>query len=374
MAVNVNMKKILASVGTAQLLIRNNGTLEHFADVDTLTESSLNFSNTMDDIRAGEQAQLIGRFAHDAGMTVTLTNAVFDIGWVAKQVGAENIANPSVFHTESLKVTEGKITFGKTPVSLGSSCGLSDIVVWVRALDCDAPDDIRSWTAYVLTKDDGGNAPTQLTLTGDLANQKEVCVRYFVSAAQARGALIRSKFNPAEMVLLLTTKLFAAESSDISTGKPVGHITVKIPRFQLDGNFDLSMAMSSPATQSLTGTVLASRGAGCDDSFVYAEIVEYIEGTDFTSGLKMIAIDNDAAAQGAAPSVWGIYSDNHTSKLEIDGQVAPTKAEDCPALITSAATYTKGVEMKATVYVWDYKGKKAKELCSDAYTLPNSGS
>ena len=371
MAVNVNMKKILASVGTAQLLIRNNGTLEHFADVDTLTESSLNFSNTMDDIRAGEQAQLIGRFAHDAGMTVTLTNAVFDIGWIAKQVGAANIPNPSVFYTESLTVDEGKkITFGKTPVPLGYSCGLSDIVVWVRALDCDAPDDIRSWTAYVLAKDDAGNAPTQLTLTGDLANQKEVCVRYFVSAAQARGALIRSKFNPAEMVLLLTTKLFAAESSDISTGKPVGHITVKIPRFQLDGNFDLSMAMSSPATQSLTGTVLASRGAGCDDSFVYAEIVEYIEGTDFTSGLKMIAIDNEAAAENAAPSVWGIYSDNHTSKLEIDGQVAPTKEEDCPALITSAAKYAPSTAMKATVYVWDYKNNKAKELCSDSYTLP----
>lgn len=368
MAVNVNMKKILASVGTAQLLIRNNGTLEHFADVDTLTESSLNFSNTMDDIRAGEQAQLIGRFAHDAGMTVTLTNAVFDIGWVAKQVGAENIANPSVFHTEKLAVSGGKITFGKKPVALGASCGLSDIVVWVRALDCDAPDDIRSWTAYVLDKD-----ATELTLTGDLASEKEVCARYFVSAAQARGALIRSKFNPAEMVLLLTTKLFAAESSDISTGKPVGHITVKIPRFQLDGNFDLSMAMSSPATQSLTGTVLASRGAGCDDSFVYAEIVEYIEGTDFTSGLKMIAIDNDAAAVGAAPSVWGIYSDNHTSELEIAGQEAPTREDECPALITSAATYTaKGVEMKATVYVFDHKTNAVKALCSDSYTIPNS--
>ena len=131
--------------------------------------------------------------------------------------------------------------------------------------------------------------------------------------AAASTLLINANFVPAELVLILTTKLFAGDANAPETGKPVGEITIKIPRFQLDGAFDLSMAMSAPATMSLNGTALAVSDGGCDDNGIYAEIVEVIESAKWYDGLTGIATeygDYAAASELAAETqiqVFGVY-------------------------------------------------------------------
>lgn len=300
------MRKFLASVGNAQLLGKVGGEFTHIADVRTLTDSTLSFSNSMDEIRAGEGAQLYGRFSHDAGMTIQLTDAMFDLNYIALQVGAAIEGNATAFFGETLAVTTGNVTLTKTPASIGTACGLDKVVVWFRAKGCDANDE---WTAKVLA-----SATTTVAVPAELSAETEVCVRYFVEKPEARQVAIKANFIPAELVLILTTKLFAGDANAPETGKPVGEITVKIPRFQLDGQFDLSMAMSSPSSMSLNGTALAVPDGSCEGAGIYAEIVEIETNTDASMGLKLIALDPDSTT-ATKYTLYGLYNDGHVSIL-----------------------------------------------------------
>lgn len=300
------MRKYLASVGNAQLLGKVNGEFVHIADVRTLTDSSLSFSNSMDEIRAGEGAQLYGRFSHDAGMTVQLTDAMFDLNYIGLQVGASIEHNATAFYTEVCDVSTGNVTLTQTPQKLGSACGLDKIVVWFRAKGCDSD---GQWVAKVLE-----SASTTVAVPEELAGETSLCVQYFVSKPEARQISVNANFIPAELVLLLTTKLFAGDANAPETGKPVGSITVKVPRFQLDGQFDLSMAMSSPSTVSLSGTALAVPDGTCEGAGIYAEIVEVEYATDASKGLKLIALDPDSTS-ATSYSLYGLYEDGGMSVL-----------------------------------------------------------
>ena len=314
------MRKFLASVGNAKLLGKVNDELQHIADVRTLTESTLSFSNTQEEIRAGEGAQLMGRVSHDSGMTVTLTDAMFDLNYIKLQTGAAVATNPSALHTDATKEISSDatvITLEKTAVGIGESCGLSTAFVWVREVGC--PENGVSAERIGIVCKDGKTIPAAGTLPNGTTYNfkgKKVCAEYFVSVPQAAGAVIGANFIPAELVLILTTKLFAGDASAPETGKPIGSITVKVPRFSLDGTFDLSMAMSSAATMSLAGTALATDDGTCEGNGVYAEIVELIDNTDVTTGLKQIIVDEDSASKDKEPIIYGLYTDGHISIID----------------------------------------------------------
>ena len=83
------------------------------------------------------------------------------------------------------------------------------------------------------------------------------CVHYFADKEAARKLIVSANFVPEELIVFLTTRLFAGDASAPETGKPVGSVTVKIPRFQLNGTADIAMAMASAATVQMQGTALA---------------------------------------------------------------------------------------------------------------------
>lgn len=338
------MRKFLASVGNAQLLGKVGGTLQHIADVRTLTDSTLSFSNSMDEIRAGEGAQLYGRFSHDAGMTIQLTDAMFDINYVALQVGAAmssiggkvaptGVGTVTAFVDEPKEVkleaaaTSVSLPFSDEEAKLGAACGLDKYVVWYRIKGCSEED---GWKA--ITSD------SKITTIGGFESSTEdrtVCVKYMKNAGNANSLFVNANFIPAELVLILTTKLFAGDANAPETGKPVGEITVKIPRFQLDGQFDLSMAMSSPASMSLNGTALAVSDGTCEQGGIYAEIVELEYNTAAFTGLKDLVIDPELST-AASVTVLGLYADGHVSTL---GSVAAGTSE-APGVIDLGKTKT----------------------------------
>lgn len=322
------MRKFLASVGNAKLLGKVNGELKHIADVRTLTESTLSFSNTQEEIRAGEGAQLMGRFSHDSGMTVTLTDAMFDLNYIALQVGASIEGNHTAFYSEEFEVGENDTekTLGKTAQPIGNACGLDKVFCWIREKGCGSD---ASWNGVKVSEDN--------KIDVNAYKGKSICVEYFVNRPEARGLSINANFVPAELILILTTKLFAGDASAPETGKPVGSITVKIPRFSLDGTFDLSMAMSAAATMSLAGTALAVDDGTCDGAGIYAEIVEVETNSDASTGLKEIIVDEDCLEAGKEPVVYGLYNDGHISVIEAG------EYEIAPALTAgkfAAGTYT----------------------------------
>lgn len=300
------MRKFLASVGNAKLLGKKNGQIVHIADVRTLTESTLSFSNTQEEVRAGEGAQLYGRFSHDSGMTVTLTDAMFDLNYIALQVGSEIAGNATAFNYEEASIgsTDTTYTLKKTAEAIGNACGLDAVFAWVREKGCGA--DVERAAIPVAE-----NAIDVTNYQG-----KDICIEYFINKPEARMLSISSNFIPAELILILTTKLFAGDANAPETGKPVGEITVKIPRFSLDGTFDLSMAMSSAATISLAGTALAVDDGSCEGKGIYAEIVEVETNSTVATGLKAIIVDEETAIAGAVPEVYGQYVDGHISIID----------------------------------------------------------
>lgn len=346
------MRKFLASVGNAQLLGKIGGELKHIADVRTLTDSTLSFSNSMDEIRAGEGAQLYGRFAHDAGMTIQLTDAMFDINYVALQVGAEltaqngevrpmGVGTQSAFaQTREVTLTAGQssvsLDFADKEAKLGAACGLDKYVVWYRLQGCG---EASEWKA--VTSD---SKISSISGFDTYQENKTVCVKYMENQPNAKSLFVNANFIPAELVLILTTKLFAGDANAPETGKPVGEITVKIPRFQLDGQFDLSMAMSSPATTSLSGTALAvPANDSCSDDGIYAEIVEVMYDTIAFTGLKEIAIDSDSTATEA--TVYGLYADGHYATLADAVEPGDTTT---PATVSLGDTYTLAIYVDDT--------------------------
>lgn len=277
----------LASVGNAELFKSVNGNLQHVATAKTLTDSTINFSSTAEEVRGGQGAKLYGRFNHDSGMALTLTDAMFKLEYLAMQTGSNLIdgVGASAMRTDQVTVgADGNVTLTATPVAFGQSCGLDHTVVWYRPAGCDAKED------YTMLEVDGSSATISV---GTALEGQTLCVSYFANEAGARSMLVSANFIPAELILFLTAQLFAGDASAPETGRPVGYITVKIPRFSLDGTFDLSMAMSAAATISITGTALAVDDGSCDSEGVYAEIVEVITGKGQYDNLYALAIDND---------------------------------------------------------------------------------
>ena len=336
------MRQFLASVGNAKLLGKVNGVFRPIADVRTLTESTLSFSNTQEEIRAGEGAQLMGRFSHDSGLTITLTDAMFDLNYIALQVGdaIDKVDGDNTALKKELLTAdgEGAITLTEEPAKIGKACGLDHVIVWYKKQgECGKE---STWKYVDLTdagssQKDAESSKKKVALGSEYADKK-VCVEYFEERPEARGVSINAKFIPAELVLIITTQLFAGDANATETGKPFGWITIKVPRFSLDGTFDLSMAMSSAATMSLSGTALAVDDGSCDGAGIYAEIVEVHIEDNAATGLIDVAIDPEDKK-----TVWGVYKHGDTSHTSsIPSTKYTVDPQPVKGLFTSGTTYT----------------------------------
>lgn len=314
-------KFFLASVGNAEAYATRNGEFAHVLSARTLTESTLGFTSSMEEVRAGQGAKLYGRFNHSAGMTVSLTDAMFDMNYIALQTGSQIQTGASaIYSKDSYTAVTGNtktIALTKEPVAIGTACGLDKKVVWFRASGCNpTQEDISIVIDGDDNKYEGGNLTVGETDATKFVDGVTYCISYFAMDNLADLIKISANFIPAEMVLVLTAKLFEGDANAPETGKPAGEITIKVPRFQLDGQFDLSMAMTSAATIALNGTALAVDAGGCEDDGIYAEIVQVLEGATYASkGIRMIAIDPESAVAEAIPVVYGLYNNGSTGLI-----------------------------------------------------------
>ena len=314
-------KFFLASVGNAEAYAARNGEFAHVLSARTLTESTLGFTSSMEEVRAGQGAKLYGRFNHSAGMTVSLTDAMFDMNYIALQTGSQIQTGASaIYAKDSYTAVTGAtktIALTKEPVAIGTACGLDKKVVWFRASGCNpTQEDISVVIDGTDNKYENGNLTVGQTDATKFVDGVTYCISYFAMDNLADLIKISANFIPAEMVLVLTAKLFEGDANAPETGKPAGEITIKVPRFQLDGQFDLSMAMTSAATIALNGTALAVDAGGCEDDGIYAEIVQVLEGSTYSSkGIRMIAVDPESAVAGSVPVVYGLYNNGSTGLI-----------------------------------------------------------
>lgn len=364
------MKKYLASVGSAQLLDQSGN---HIADVRTLTDSSISIQTNMQDVVAGEGGKLYGRFNVGSTFRLQLTDALFDLNYFALQLGAtiERGGDTTAFIVDNEShAYSTTLKFAHQPQKIGALCGLDKVVVWYKRGDsCGGTH--ADWQSIVLTSDQASDlAPTGEGLDASvfgMTSGDTFCFRYLFNTDKARRVLVGANFMPSEIIMLLTTKLFAADVGNAATAKAAGNITVKIPRFQLDGSMDLSMAMQQASTTNLSGVALAANTAGCDEDGMYAEIVEYSEEEwNRDTGLLELILDPDREAYAGAQStdpkyvVYGVYMDHSIYKLPKEAITVTAHQASDPAPSPAkkyAYTNLSSTETSIVIYVDESTGK-----------------
>lgn len=289
----------LGSVGVAEAFIKQNGTVVPVFSANTLTDSSITLGVSAEDVRGGVGAKLLGKFFHTSTFDMSLTDAIFKLEYLQFQLGAEiHKGQGDLFTTETAKGAElvaGK-TLAHTPVKI--IAGTKPVVMYRKTTDSE----------WKISESIEG---TTLTIAGAEASA-EYCLKYLYTDTAARQIVVGANFVPSEVCLYLTANLYAGEAIALETGKPAGTITIQIPRFQLDGNVELSMAMASAATIALKGSALANN-EGCNEAW-YGKIVQLNTGAVWSDGLTALLVEDAerTVSQGSGPitlNVYGIFKD-----------------------------------------------------------------
>ena len=260
----------LAGVGTA-LLFKGNDLI---GVAKTLTESTFDFAITAEDIRGGQGNGLLGRYFHDSTLTATLTDAMFDLNYMALSLGVNIESGGLSVKEEELTATTGAVTVTETPVAFDGT-----MIGWYKK-----PTD-SDWQI-------GTIADTTMTIPGATAGQV-YWVKYFYQNENAKSITIKSQYVPATLHVVVMTDLYSGKVGTQSDATRYGRLIVDIPQFQLEGNQNLSLTATSAATINLTGMALAVLdGATCEDDPYYGTMTEEIYGAKWQDDVIALAIEN----------------------------------------------------------------------------------
>lgn len=319
------MKKyILAGVGTIEGFTQSSTQPAKVFTSTTLQESGLTISVTAEDIRGGLSNPLLGRYFHDSVLEANIVDALFDLSYLALNVGGEVTVGGDTLVTETVTVaTANQITVTGTPVAFGNA----GTVGWFT------PQGEDNWTPITFN-----GKTAQATVAKDAV----VCVRYNATNDALKEFIIPSSVIPSELHVIMTYPLFAAGSdkASLSTSSQVGELIVDIPRFQFAGNVELSLTSSGVATSNLSGSALAMNTAiNCKDLGRYGTVKMNIFDQNWYDDLIALAIDNaDIALKNSATEtlkVIGIYQDGGTILTNM--------------IDNAKLTFTSGDTSKATV-------------------------
>ena len=296
------MRKFLAGVGDAILLKGQN--IIGFAK--TLTESTFSFSISNEEVRGGKGNALIGKYFHDSGLTVQLTDATFKLEYIAANLGVDvTKGGLSVMQVESTVATAGQVALTQTPTAVAGS-----MIGW-----------------YKKPSEDEWNIGT-ISLTGNTYNMaipnatvgEKYCVMYFYQNANADSIIIPTNYVPDELHVIILNDLYNADIATTNSATKIGRLITDIPRLQLDGAQDLNLTATSAATVSLSGSALAvDSTTSCESESYYGTMTEEIFGTKWQNEVKAIAFDDadiSLAAQGTQTLVcYVLFGGNKAPKM-----------------------------------------------------------
>lgn len=322
----------LAGVGTA-LLFKGNDLI---GVAKTLTESTFNFAITAEDIRGGKGNGLLGRYFHDSTLTATLTDAMFDLNYIALSLGVNVESGGLSVKEEELKVgADSTVTTTETPVAFDGT-----MIGWYKK-----PTD-TDWTI-------GTIAGNKMTITGG-TQDAVYCVKYFYQNANAKSITIKSQYVPATLHVVVLTDLYSGKVGTQSDATRYGRLIVDIPQFQLDGSQDLSLTATSAATVSLSGQALAVLdGATCEDDSYYGTMTEEIYGAKWQDDVIALAIENadvEIAKSGTETLiVRAVYGKGMASQRKDNSNFTFIKVESPAATAIGVTVSTEGVVSAGTV-------------------------
>lgn len=322
----------LAGVGKALIMSGN----ELIGVAQTLTNSTLNFSITGDDIRGGRGNALIGKYFHDSNLTCTLTDALFNLQYIALSLGVPVNQGGITVKEEELTVgANGTVTTSETPVAFDGS-----MIGWYKKPTDD------DWTI-------GTISGTSMTISG--ATQNDVyCVKYFWQNENATSITIKSQYVPSTVHIVIITDLYSGKAGSQTSGTKYGRLLVDIPQFLLDGNQDLTMDATSSATVSLTGSALAVLdGNSCEEDPYYGTMTEEIFDAKWQDNVVAIVAENsdmDLATSGSETIVLrAVYGKGMASQRKDNSNFTFTKMTTPTPTATGVSVSSSGVVSAGTV-------------------------
>lgn len=329
------MNEILAGVGRA-LLFKGNDLI---GVAKTLTESTMDFTIESEEIRGGEGNTLFGRYYHDSNLAVTLTDAMFNLEYIAASLGV-NVEQGGLVVYESGQAGEeittvGSITVTNTPVAFGGS-----LLGWYKK-----PAD-ENWNIGTFT----GNT---MAIPG-AAIGEHYCIKYFYQDPNARMITIKAQYVPNELHVVILNDLFYGELKASTTGEAkIGKLITDIPRLQLDGAQNLSLTATGAATVSLAGTALAVvAGDSCEEDLMYGTMTELIYNTKWQDNVIALAIQNSEIEVGVGAKetlqVRVVYGKGMASELKDNSNFTFTSATPATATVEADTGEVTGVAAGTT--------------------------
>lgn len=333
-------KYVLAGVGNVQFIDKSSG--EIVITSKTLTSSGMNFTISSEDVRGGLANQLLAKYFHDSALTLSLEDALFNLQYLAVNVGSTITVGTDIMTVEQVTTTvANQITVTDTPQNFATL----GTIGWVSHAGSD------EWTKVEF---DGKNATVQ-----GLAVGSTMCVKYMKADATAEEFIVSSAFIPSQCYALLTLPLFKSgtDSKSYSSSSKVGEVQVEIPTFLFDGAQQLSLTSSGVATSSLSGSALATftGNDGCDADGYYAKLKQIIFNKDEFDSVKAIVIADSAldlkVGETQKLEVYALYGGNVASKLLDNSKLTFVSSADTYADVDTTGLVTAVAEGSATISV-----------------------
>lgn len=313
------MDAFLAGVANVDLFVGD----ELFATAKTLTDSTFSFDVSLEDIRGGQGAKLYGKYAHSSTMDVTLTDVMFRLEFIAKNIGSDIAIGGSALTVEEVTVTDaGQITVAGTPVAFGNF----GTIGWYKK-----PND-STWVKGIFNN-------KIITVAGAMSGDV-YCVKYVINNDSMRVLTVGANFIPATVHAVMTGTLFAGSSTnpnEASTTK-VGEVQIDIPRLMLNGSQEISMSMTGAANTPLNGSALTSAEiSSCSDEAIYGTIKEILSTAQW---------ENDAYALALTPADIDLkVAEKETIKVyALIRNALPKLVDPTAVTFTSGAVGTAKVE------------------------------
>lgn len=286
------------------------------------------------------------RYFHDSLLESNITDALFDMTYIALNVGGEITVGGDSLVTESVTTTTAnEVTVTGTPVAFGNA----GTIGWMTVEGED------NWQPITFT---GKTAEVS-----GLASGTNVCVRYNAYDDAMKQFIIPSNVIPSEIHVVMTYPLFAATTDvqSLSTSSKVGELIVDIPRFQFNGSVELSLTSSGAATSNLSGSALAVNDTiNCSDMGRYGTVKLRTFGGNWYDNLIAMAVDGAEMSMKTNDTktlkVVGIFQDKGTTltgvlnnaNLTFTSSSSSVATVSTAGVVTAAGTGTATIEIVAT--------------------------
>lgn len=284
----------------------------------TLITSGIKIGVSSEDVRAGKGAMLIGKPTHSGTFDLDLSDALFDMNYIAMNTGGDIEIGGDAVVEETLTVAAiNKVTTNNVPVAFGTY----GVIGWYK-LQGD-----KLYTKSTFTSSD-------LTITGATVGQV-YDVKYVKADTAMRQIVVPANILPKTVRVVLHGDIYAGE--EVATSDIIGEIQIDVPRLKLTGTQDLAMSMTGACNVSMAGSALASNGN-------YATIKDIRVNTNWFDSLISLAIADGEVEVGETLQVWGVFA-NAKSKII------------SPSLLDFVGASTVGV---VTGSIGDYVTSKVK--------------